>query len=64
MRSCGSASDTNAREVDGVRAVGFIVSSNGGVRFALLRFEHLRTLEVGITGAEFVLAGHVEENLL
>ena len=37
MRSCGSLSDTRAREIDGIGAVGFLGGSNGGVRLALLR---------------------------
>jgi hypothetical protein len=47
MRSCGSLSDTRTREVEGVGAMGLIVSSNGGVRLAFLRAEYLGTLEVG-----------------
>ena len=42
MRSCGSLSDTRAREVDNVGAVGFIVSSNGGIGLAFLRAEYMR----------------------
>jgi hypothetical protein len=54
MRLCGSLSNTRAREVEGVKAAGLIVSSNGGVRFAFLRAEDLGTLEVGTTSKKFV----------
>ena len=64
MRSCGSLSDTRAREVDGVRAVDFIVSSNWGAGLAFLRAEYLGTLDVGTTSTKFVPTRHVEENLL
>jgi hypothetical protein len=64
MRSCGALSDTKAKEVDSVGAVGFAVSSNGGVGLAFLQAEHLNTLEVGTTSTEFVTAMHVEDNLL
>jgi len=64
MRPYGSLSDTRAREVESVRAVGLIVSSNGGVRLASLRAEDLSTFEVGITSTEFVHAFKVEQNFL
>jgi hypothetical protein len=64
MRSCGSLSDTRAREVEGVGAVGLIVSSNGGVRLTFMRAEYLGTLEVRTTNTKFVSARHVEEDLL
>jgi hypothetical protein len=64
MRPCGSLSNTRAREVEGVRAVGLIVSSNGGVRLAFVQAEDLGTLEVGTTSTEFVDAFKVEYNLL
>jgi hypothetical protein len=57
-------SGAKAREVQGVGAVGLIVSSNGGVRLAFLRAEYLGTLEVGTTSTEFVYAFKVDENLL
>jgi hypothetical protein len=56
--------DTKAKKIDGIRAVGFIVNSNGGVGLAFLRAEHLGTLEVGTTSTTTVPARHVEENLL
>jgi hypothetical protein len=52
------------REVEGVGAVGLIVSSNGGVRLAFLRAEDLGTLEVGSTITKKFRAFKVEENLL
>jgi hypothetical protein len=52
------------KEVEGVRAVGLIVSSNGCVRLAFLRAENFGTLEVGTTSTEFVDAFKVEYNLL
>jgi hypothetical protein len=64
MRPCGSLSNTRAREFEGVRAVGLIVSSNGGVRLAFVRAKDLGTLEVGTTSTEFVDAFKVEYNLL
>jgi hypothetical protein len=64
MRPCGSLSNTRARVVEGVRAVGLIVSTNGGVRLAFLRTEYLGTFEMGTTSTEFVDAFKVEENLL
>jgi hypothetical protein len=64
MRPCGSLSNTRAREVEGVRAVGLIISSNGGVRLAFLRAEDFNTLEVGTTSIEFIHAFKVEYNLL
>jgi hypothetical protein len=64
MRPCGSLSNTRAREVEDVRAVGLIVSSNGCVRLAFLRAEDLDTLEVGTTSTEFIHAFKVEQNLL
>ena len=35
MRSCGSLSDTRAREINDVGAVGLFVGSNGAVGLAL-----------------------------
>jgi hypothetical protein len=64
MRPCGSLSNTRAREVDGVRAVGLIVSTNGGVGLAFLRAEYFGTFEVGTTITKFVDAFKVDENLL
>jgi hypothetical protein len=64
VRSCGSLSDARAREVDGVGAVGFIVSSNGGVGLAILEAKDLGILKVGTTSTEFVSTRHVEQNLL
>ena len=64
MKSCGYLGDIRAREVDNVKAVGFLVCSNGGVGLALLQSEHLGTLEVGIKSATFVPTTHVKENLL
>ena len=64
MRPCCSLSDTRAREVEGVGAVGLIVSSNGGVRLAFLRAEDLGTFKVGTTSTKFIHAFKVEENLL
>jgi hypothetical protein len=64
MRPYGSLSNTKAREVEGVRAVGLIISSNGGVRLAFVRAEDLGTLKVGTTSTEFVDAFKVEYNLL
>ena len=64
MRSCGSLSDTRAREIDGVGAVDLFVGSNRGVGLAHLRFEHLGTLEVGITSAKFFPTGHVKKHFL
>jgi hypothetical protein len=46
--TCGSLSNTRAREVDGIRAVGLIVSTNGGVRLAFLRAEYFGTFEMGL----------------
>jgi hypothetical protein len=48
MKSCGSLSDTRAKEVDDLGVVGFIVSPNGVDGFAFLRAEYLGTLEVGL----------------
>jgi hypothetical protein len=64
MRPCGSLSNTRAREVEGVKTVGLIVSSNGCVRLTFLRAEDFGTLEVGTTSTEFIHAFKVEENLL
>jgi hypothetical protein len=64
MRPYGSLSNTRAREFDGVRAMGLIVSTNGGVRLAFLRAEYFDTFEVGTTSTKFVNAFKVEENLL
>jgi hypothetical protein len=44
--------------------VGFIVSSNWGVRLAFLGVKDLDTLKVETTSIEFVPTMHVEENLL
>jgi hypothetical protein len=60
MRPCGSLSNTRAREVEGVRAVGLIVSSNGGIRLSFLRAEDFGALEVGTTSTKFVNAFKVE----
>ena len=56
--------DTGAREVECVEAVGFIVSTNGGVGLAFLRDKYLGTLEVGTTSIEIVSAFDVKEDLL
>ena len=64
MRSCGSLSDTRAREVEGVGAVDLIVSPNRGVGLTFLQAGDLGTLEVGTTSIKFVSAFEVEENLL
>jgi hypothetical protein len=60
MKPCGSLSNTRTREVEGVGAVGLIVSSNGGVKLMFLRAEDLGTLEVGTTSTKFVHAFKVE----
>jgi len=60
MRPCDFLSNTRAREVEGVRAVGLIISSNGGVRLAFLQAEDFSTLEVGTTSTEFIYAFKVE----
>jgi hypothetical protein len=64
MRTYGSLNDVRMREVGGIGAVGFIVSSNGSVELAFLRSKKSQHLEVGMTGAKFVSARHVEETLL
>ena len=64
MRPCGSLSDTRAREVEGVGAVGFIISSNGGIMLAFVGAKDLGTLKVGTTSTKFLSARHVEKNLL
>jgi hypothetical protein len=64
MQPCCSLSHTRARDVEGVTAVDFIVSSNGGVRLAFLQVADLCSFEVGTTSTEFVDAFKVEENLL
>lgn len=48
MRYCDSLSHTKARKVDVIMEVGILVGSNGGAAFALMRSEHLGTLEEGI----------------
>ena len=64
VRSCGSLSNTRARKVEGVRAVGLIISTNWGVGFACLRTEDLGTLEVETTNTEIVSPFEVKENLM
>ena len=64
MRSCGSLSNTRARKIDDVGAVGLIVNSNGSVGFAFIRAKYLGTLQVGTTSIEFFSAFEVNENLL
>ena len=54
MRYCGFVSNTRARKIDGVGAVGFIFSSYGGVGLVFLQAKYLGTLEVGTTSTEFV----------
>ena len=63
MRSCGSLSDTRAREIDDVEAVGLFIGSNGDVELAFLRSKHLGTLKVGVMSAKFLPTRHVKENL-
>jgi hypothetical protein len=64
VRSCGFFSDTGAREIEGVGAVRFIVSSNGDIGLAFLEAKDLDTLNVGTTSIKFLSARHVEKNLL
>lgn len=64
MRLCGSLGNTRTREIDGVGAMGLIISSNGGVGFVFLRAEYLGTLEVETTSIEYIPAFEVNENLV
>jgi hypothetical protein len=64
MRSYGSLSNTKAKEIHDVGAVGFIINSNADVKHAFLRAKYLGTLEVGTTSTKFIVVRHVEENLL
>jgi hypothetical protein len=64
MRSCGSLRGMRARKFDGIETVGLFVGFNRCGGFTLLRCEHLRTLKLGITSANFFPAGHSKNNLL
>jgi hypothetical protein len=62
--SCSSLNDTRASEIEGVGAVGFNVSSNGGVGLAFLRAEYLGTLEVGTTSTKLVIKKNYKKSTL